>query len=341
MFDFNSRVVSSLTKSEKDAVAALVAEECLIFEDGADKTAIAEDLAGNTAATASLFGNVIRMVAVSSEYREAGLSAVVISKLLEAARVSGASHFFVYTKPETALRFSAFGFRCIAETPAVSLLEIGEPGLGAYKKYLAEAKFHDGTGKSNGAIVMNCNPFTRGHRYLVEQAAACCDHLYIIAVEANLSFFAFEDRLEMIGRGVSDLSNVRILRSGQYAVSAATFPTYFLKDREKLAVASVQARLDVDLFLRLFVPSLELSIRFVGTEPTCDVTNAYNEAMLARLPGEGVRVRVLERLTTESGVAVSASTVREKLRIGDTADIADYLPQTTIDYLRDKLSYQL
>lgn len=341
MFDYNSRVVSSLTKSERDAVVALITNEGLMFEEGADKTAILENLEGEAVATASLFGNVIRMIAVSQECREAGLSAVVISKLMEAARVSGVSHLFVYTKPETALRFSALGFRHIAETSVVALLEIGEPGLGAYKRYLSETKARGDGGNINGAIVMNCNPFTRGHRYLIEQAAEYCDRLYIIVVEANLSHFTFGDRLAMIESGVSDLQNVTLLRSGQYAVSAATFPTYFLKDKEKLDVASIQAQLDVDLFLRLFVPSLELGVRFVGSESDCGVTNAYNEAMLARLPGEGVEVRVLERLTAPSGGVVSASIVREKLRGGDTSDIADYLPQTTIDYLRDKLSYQL
>lgn len=341
MFDFNSRVVSSLTKSERDAVVALITGEGLVFDDGADKTAIVENLDGEAVATASLFGNVIRMIAVSPESREAGLSAVVISNLMEAARVSDISHLFIYTKPETASLFSALGFRSIAETPSVSLLEIGEPGFGAYEKYLSVARFRGDGGENNGAIVMNGNPFTRGHRYLAEQAAKYCDHLYVIVVEADLSLFAFEDRFAMAERGVSDLSNAKVLRSRQYAVSAATFPTYFLKDKEKLAVASIQARLDVDLFLRLFVPSLGLNIRFVGSEPDCGVTNAYNEAMLARLPGEGVRVCVLERFETQSGDVVSASTVRKKLHSGDTADMADYLPQTTIDYLRDKLSYRL
>ena len=341
LFDFNSRVVSTLTKSERDGVVSLIADQGLLFDEGAEKTAIVEDLEGSIVATASLFGNVIRMVAVSPECQEAGLSAVVISDLMEVARVSGTSHLFVYTKPEMAMRFASLGFRNIANTSEVSLLEIGEPGLGAYKKYLAEAKFCDDEGKTSGAIVMNCNPFTRGHRYLIEQAAESCDCLYVIVVEADLSVFPFKDRMEMIERGTADLPRVKRLRSGQYAVSAATFPTYFLKDREKLAVASIQAHLDVDLFLRLFVPALNLSVRFVGTEPKDVVTDAYNDAMLARLPGAGVEVRVLERLTTSAGDVVSASTVRKKLDSGDTADIADYLPQTTVDYLREKMSYQI
>lgn len=341
MFGFNSRVLSTLTKSEKDAVVSLIAEEGLRFDEGADRTAIAEDPDGNIVATASLFGNVIRMAAVSPECREAGLSAVVISDLMEAARASGMYHLFVYTKPETAARFASLGFRPVAATPEVALLETGEPNLGAYEKYLAGAKFRGSEGKSNGAVVMNCNPFTRGHRHLIERAAKLCDYLYVILVEAELSAFPFKDRLAMTERGTADLLNVKRLRSGQYAVSAATFPSYFLKDRGTLAVASVQAHLDVDLFLRLFVPALDLSVRFVGTEPKDAVTSAYNDAMLARLPEAGVEVRVMERLRTSSGDVVSASTVRKKLDARDTADIADYLPRTTVDYLREKMSCRI
>lgn len=339
MFDFNRRVTSSPSKREKGAVAALLAGENLLYEEGADRVAIAEDPGGNVAATASLFGNVIRMVAVSPDWREAGLSAAVISDLMREARESGLSHLFIYTKPDAAERFASLGFRVIASTGAASLLEIGEPGVGAYGRYLEEAAgAADGTA---GAVVMNCNPFTRGHRYLIEQASRECDRLYVIIVESDLSFFTFKDRYAMVERGVSDLENVKVLRSGQYAVSAATFPTYFLKDRETLAVASVQAELDVDLFLRLFVPRLRLGVRFVGSEPNCAVTNAYNQAMLARLPREGVQVRVLERCATRTGEAISASAVREKLASGETADLARYLPDTTMQYLRDELSYPI
>lgn len=330
-----------MTKSEREDVSGLLASQGLIFEDGADHTALLSDTEGRLAATASLFKNVIRMVAVNPEHQESGLSAVVISSLMETARVRGISHLLVYTKSDMAGRFASLGFRNIAETESVALLEVGEPGIGMYRKYLADNKVKTADGALCGAVVINCNPFTLGHRYLIERACGACDVLYAIVVETDLSDFSFEDRLAMVRLGTEDLNNVRVLRSGPYAVSSATFPTYFLKDRGVSSVAYQQTRLDVDLFARLFVPSLALRARFIGTERDCGVTGIYNEAMKELLPPKGVEVVEIERAVTPSGQVISASTVRGMLAAADTAAIADFLPSTTMAYLTEKLGYAL
>ena len=46
----------------------------------------------------------------------------------------------------------------------------------------------------NGSIVMNCNPFTLGHRYLIEYAAKNVDNLYIFVVEMTGSVSFCTDR---------------------------------------------------------------------------------------------------------------------------------------------------
>jgi [citrate (pro-3S)-lyase] ligase len=344
LFDFGSRTVTSLTASEKREVVSLIEAQDLAFEDGADHTAIVEDSDGGLAATASLFGNVVRMVAVAREHREAGLSAIAISCLIEAARVAGISHLFLYTKPDMAVHFASLGFRDIAETDAVSLLEIGEPGISAYRKYLASNRRDPGDDKKYGAIVVNCNPFTRGHRYLIDCALEKCSFLYVIVVEADLSTFPFSDRLAMVRAGTEDLEaskRVKVLGSGEYAVSAATFPTYFLKERAPLLVAEQQARLDIDLFVRLYVSSLGVNMRFVGSEPFSPVTAVYNSTMCEVLPLCGVEVVEIERLKTRSGDAITASAVRSMLESGELSGIGDYLPDSTFNYLREKLSYGL
>ncbi|MDR3253948.1 MAG: adenylyltransferase/cytidyltransferase family protein [Synergistaceae bacterium] len=348
MFDFGSRVVKDLSESEKRDVASLIDSCGLSFEEGAERTVLVEDSDGGLAATASLFGNVIRMVAVSSDHQEAGLSAVAISCLLTVARAGGQSHLFVFTKPEMAGRFASLGFRNIAETPGVSLLEIGEPGAAAYRKYLAGFRAALGNDASRrGAVVVNCNPFTLGHRFLIERALERCDVLYVIVVEADMSIFSFEDRFAMVKSGTANLNvagaadRLAVIGSGEYAVSSATFPTYFLKERAPLLVAEQQARLDVNLFLRLFVPSLGVKARFVGTEPLSELTAVYNRTMREALPPGGVEVVEVERAVTPKGDVISASEARAKLSSGEVNDIGDYLPDSTIKYLREKLSYSL
>jgi [citrate (pro-3S)-lyase] ligase len=344
LFDFGSRVVSSLSNSETRDVASLIESQGLVFEEGADHTAVVEDSEGRLAATASLFGSVVRMVAVAPEHQESGLSSIAISSLIEAARVEGKSHLFVYTKPEMAGRFASLGFRNIAETDAVALLEIGEPGIGMYRKYLARNRLDLGPGKKYGAAVVNCDPFTLGHRYLIERAVEMCDLLYIIVVEAELSSFSFEDRLTMTRAGTRDLeaqARVRVIGSGEYAVSSATFPSYFLKERAQLDIALQQTRLDVELFTRLYVPALEVSVRFVGSEPSSPVTAVYNRAMREELPKSGVDVVEIERAKTVTGEIISASAARKILGSGDVKDIRRFLPDSTIEYIGEKFSRKL
>lgn len=46
--------------------------------------------------------------------------------------------------------------------------------------------------------MMNANPFTNGHRYLIQQAAAQCDWLHLFLVKEDSSRFPYEDRLDLV-----------------------------------------------------------------------------------------------------------------------------------------------
>ena len=124
-------------------------------------------------------------------------------------------------------------------------------------------------------------------------------------------------------------------------MSAVSFTTYFLKDRAVISVAEQQARIDLDLFLRIFVPALRVSVRFVGSEPLSGVTSVYNGVMFETLPPAGVDVVEVERRKTPSGEFISATTVREMLASGRVDGIHDYLPDSSIKYLRENLSFEL
>ena len=142
-----------------------------------------------------------------------------------------------------------------------------------------------------GAIVANCNPFTRGHRYLVETAAGQCDFLYVFLVSEDRSFFSARDRLELARRNLADLPNVAVCPTGDYMISAATFPTYFLKDQSRAAECSTE--LDLKIFAEHFARPLGITRRFVGEEPFCPVTRAYNRQMLKLLPTWGIQPVVI------------------------------------------------
>ena len=157
---------------------------------------------------------------------------------------------------------------------------------------------------------MNCNPFTKGHRYLIETAAAECDRLYVFVLSEDKSEFSAKDRLEMVRLGTADISNVTVLPTGPYLISSATFPTYFLKERDK--AQQIHCLLDIEIFCQYFVPKFGITHRYIGTEPLSAMTNQYNEALLAHLPQKGISVRQIPRMELD-GIPVSASAVRKAL----------------------------
>lgn len=332
MFGFESRIVRKMNAREKAQVEKLLEQHGLFFEGEPDRTVLVEDSAGNLIATASIQKKVIRMVAADPEWQEAGLAGVVISKILQYAREKDIFHLLVFTKPDMAEKFAAMGFAELARTEDAVFMESGRPGSADFCRMLDAEKLTPER-KPVGAAVMNCNPFTRGHRYLIEQASSRCGAFYVIVVQEDASEFPFEDRIELVKNGTADLPNVRVVPSGDYAVSRSTFPTYFLKDKADSAVAGVQARLDVTLFTKIFVPALNIEIRFVGTEPYSRVTEIYNEAMREILPKHGVTLEIIPRLESGANAPISASKVREALRLGDVVLLEQLLPKVTLDYL--------
>ena len=184
-----------------------------------------------------------------------------------------------------------------------------------------------------GVVVMNCNPFTLGHRYLIEQAAKQVERLFVMVVREDCSLFAYAERKAMVEQGVAHLKNVTVIDGSEYAISQATFPTYFLKRLDD--AADTQMLLDLDIFRRHIAPALGATVRFVGTEPTDQLTRRYNQLMHEVLAD----VRETARLEKE-GNAVSASRVRKAMEQGDMSTIRQLVPPTTLPYIIAHLATQ-
>lgn len=280
-----------------------------------------------------LDGNVIKCIAVSEAARSEGLTNKLVSHLIGVAMDRGHGSVKVFTKPGNLQIFSSLGFELLATSPEAVLMENGFTGLRTYRRYLSQLK-KDGR---NGAIVMNANPFTRGHRYLVEQAAAQVDNLYVIAVKEDRSRFPYAERLAMMKAGTADIPNVTVCDGSDYAISAATFPTYFLK---KLDDASdTQMTLDIDLFSNHIAPALGISVRFAGSEPVDRLTERYNFLMSELLPKKGIQFVEIQRLEAEK-TAISASVLRNCLDSGDTENALKLVYRTSIPYLAADLVQQ-
>jgi len=280
-------------------------------------------------ATGSRQCNLLKCIAVDAMHRGEDLTATLLTRLREDAFRHGHNHLFLYTKPLNEFMFSSLFFYPIAKTDKVLLMENKQNGIGAFLDTLPVVA----TGGAVGAAVMNCNPFTKGHRYLIETAAKECDRLYVFVLSEDKSEFSAADRMEMVKLGTKDLPNVTVLPTGPYLISSATFPTYFLKDREN--VSQIQCLLDIEIFCRYYAPKFGITRRYVGTEPLSPTTNQYNEALKQYLPQRGIDVREIPRLM-QGDIPVSASAVRQALSQGDTNALHSLLPETTLTYLRSK-----
>ena len=280
---------------------------------------------GSLIAAGSSFKNTLRCLAVSSAHRGEGLMNQVVSHLLEKQMERGNSHVFLYTKAKNDRIFRDLGFYEIARVEGeLVFMENRRDGFARYLKKLEKTRRE---GKS-AVVVMNANPFTLGHRHLIERAAAESDalHLFLLSEEAGPIPSAV--RKKLVREGIADLENVILHDSGPYIISSATFPSYFLRDEDAAILA--HAKLDLAVFGKI-AAALGVTARYAGEEKSSHVTALYNETMAAELPKMGVAFHVIPRLSLR-GETVSASTVRQAIHDGELEKAAFMLPESSLRY---------
>ena len=186
-----------------------------------------------------------------------------------------------------------------------------------------------------GAIIMNCNPFTLGHRYLIEYAAGKVDFLYIFVLEEDKSFFTFDERYKLVREGTKDLENVKVFPSGDFIISVKTFPSYFQKETYHDVYRDVCK--DAQIFADYIVPGLNIKARFIGEEPLDDTTRKYNKILHSTLEDIGVEVHEIPRFAVNDDV-ISASKVRKYYEQNKWDIIKQMVPEHIYDYLRSRKS---
>ena len=315
----------------------------LRYDDVDYYAAIVDESSDEMIAGGGLKGSVIKCVAVADGHKGEAVANVIVSHLIAKANAEGCQCVKLYTKPDNRQLFESLSFRLIAESPNAILMETGVGGIEKYSEELrvkseelgvkSEELKNDESVVSNarkpiGVIVMNANPFTLGHRFLVEQSSELVERLYVVVVREDCSMFSYNERKVMVSQGVRDIGNVVVVDGSDYAVSAATFPTYFLKQLSD--ATDTQIILDLDLYRRRIAPALGATIRFFGSEPTDPLTRRYNELMHQQLGEE--HVHEIQRKQQE-GSAISASRVRKAMMEGCLWDAIQLVPPTTIPYI--------
>ena len=354
------QTLNPATPRQRQRIEAFLKRNALRIDDMNYYAAVLDD-DGEMIAGGGLKDDVIKCVAVDDAHKGEAIANTLVSHLISHANQEGYSCIKLFTKPKNRQLFESLSFRLLAEAPEAILMETGIGGISntvdalkkikeeskKYKEYNKECKEDSKECRENtsylttstphhltttmqptGCIVMNCNPFTLGHRYLVESASRMVEHLFVIVVREDRSAFSYQERKAMVTAGTADLKNVTVCDGSEYAISNTTFPTYFLK---RLSDATdTQILLDLDLFRRHIAPALGAEVRFVGTEPTDELTRRYNELMMESLGKD--HVVEIPRLEN-GGVAVSASRVRRAMESNSLKEAAQLVPPTTLPYI--------
>lgn len=354
------QTLNPATPRQRQRIEAFLKRNTLRIDDMNYYAAVLDD-DGEMIAGGGLKDDVIKCVAVDDAHKGEAIANTLVSHLISHANQEGYGCIKLFTKPKNRQLFESLSFRLLAEAPEAILMETGIGGISntvdalkkikeeskKYKEYNKECKEDSKECRENtsylttspphhltttmqptGCIVMNCNPFTLGHRYLVESASQMVEHLFVIVVREDRSAFSYQERKAMVTAGTADLKNVTVCDGSEYAISNTTFPTYFLK---RLSDATdTQILLDLDLFRRHIAPALGAEVRFVGTEPTDELTRRYNELMMKSLGKD--HVVQIPRLEN-GGVAVSASRVRRAMDSNSLKEAAQLVPPTTLPYI--------
>jgi [citrate (pro-3S)-lyase] ligase len=282
-------------------------------------------------ASGSRKGNLLKCIAVDPARQGEGLTATVLTELKQEAFRENKDNLFLYTKPRNRRMFEPLFFYPVAQTDQVLLMESTRNGIDRFLKKLEENPKKEG---KIGCIVMNADPFTRGHQYLAETAACQCDRLYIFVLSEDKGTFSAEERMDLVKAGTAHLENVKVYPTGEYLISSATFPKYFLKDQE--TAQREHYLLDLAVFTQRFVPHFGITHRFAGTEPTCAVTGGYNRAMAEILPQHQVEFVEIPRRQAHNA-AISASTVRREMGNGNLEALKQLVPETTYRLIEKKI----
>lgn len=278
--------------------------------------------------------HIIKCVAVHPNFRGHNITFKLMEHIINYAYEKKRFHLFLYTKVGNEKIFQKCGFYPLINVPNTLVLMENTPvGIKKYCSYLAQNYKKSG---NSAAIVMNANPFTLGHYHLIQHVAKDVDWLHVFVLSEDCSMFSTKTRYELVKAGVACLNNVIVHLGNDYLISRATFPTYFLKNNRLIDQACMAT--DLLLFRYYIANALNVTRRYVGSEPACPVTCAYNEAMKKWLTqydsSKSPPIEVIEipRLTVEDQI-ISASKVRRLLLQNRIDEVRKLVPNSTWSYL--------
>ena len=299
--------------------------------DNPERTAVVRDN-GKIVGTGSVDGKVMKYFFIDEEYMGHGLLSMIYNALLNFLLENNRLEHYVFTTPNNGYIFQGIGLTEVVSTDRVSLFE---GGFSSYDKWIKSIKEKlNPKAKTRGAVVVNCNPMTLGHKHLLEYAKSKVDELIVFIVEEDKSTFTTEERYSIVKNEYKNDDKVVVILGGPYIISQATFPTYFIKKLDE--TTDIYTELDATIFSKRIAKDLKINIRFVGDEPIDLMTANYNENLLKSFEKYNLLLEKIDRIK-DNGTYISASVVRRLIEEGKVEDAYKLLPKSTIDFLKSDL----
>lgn len=279
-------------------------------------------------ATCSKKNNLIKCVAISPEYSNLNILNKLLTIIIKQIVSEKYDESLIITKREYKKIFEDLNFLSIYQNDMICFLTNRKDKFDKYVNYVKSSKQE----ADSAIIVMNANPFTNGHKYLIETASNENELVYVVLVKEDVSLFTYDERMLMLKKGTDHLKNIIILEGSKYIVSKTFFPSYFIASPDE--VVKQQAMLDIKMFSKIFIENLNIKKRYLGEEPLSNTTKIYNDTIKNVLSEINIEVKIIKRLE-ENGEVVSASKVRELLLNEDLLSIKKITPSTTFEFINN------
>ncbi len=319
-------IKEALLDKEKEAVRSFLSTLNLGFDDDIEHTFYISD--GNKiVGTISHSSYVIKCLGVDEEYQGYNLASKLVLAIIIHLKKEGIYSYFAFTLIKNKNIFLSLGFSLIAQTDNVCLFEGGVTNIDTVLNSIKE-EYKINT-FNNGAVIINGNPITNGHLYLINEACKYHDKVLLFVVETDLSEYSFKERFMMIKQATKDLDKVIVIPSTKYIISRATFPTYFIKEDSKRSLE--YASLDVLIFKSYFMRILNIYKRYIGEE-THPMMVMYNNILKETLKNNLVVVKRKKYLSE----VISASKFRKLVNENNLDEALKLVPIVNHQYLINK-----
>ncbi len=328
-------IKEAFLQEELQRIEKFLEKFSLKLDNNLTKTIYIENENLDIIGTISCQDYIIKDLAVDPNYQSENLASILVNEILNYFRLNNIYNYQVFTKPIYKHVFESLGFKEIVKTDKVIMLEGGISNINDKIKEIKNIinnRFGEINENSDIAcIVMNGNPITNGHVYLIEEASKNHKMVVLFIVEEDKSEFTFKERFSMAYLSTMRLGNVCVIPSSKYVVSSSTFPSYFLKNETE--VSEQYSLIDALIFKEYFIKNLYIKKRYIGTETINKMVN-YNNILKQVLED---KIEIIDRLQ-ENEEVISASKVRSLLREGKVEEALKYTPQETAFILRSLAS---